>query len=54
MPVWTWITSHKALIAALIYATALAVSGQYEVAAAVALAALSGGIKPVPTPSAAK
>lgn len=50
----TFLANHKALIASLIYAAALAVSGQTAVAFAIALAALSGGIKPVPPPASAR
>lgn len=45
-----WIKSHKALIAAIVFAGALAVQGNYEAALATVLAALSGGVKPVPLP----
>lgn len=47
-----WLASHKALIASLVYAAALAASGQTAVAFAIVLAALSGGVKPVPLPQA--
>jgi hypothetical protein len=49
-----WITSHKALLAALAFAVALAVQGNWEAAVATVLAALSGGVKPVPLPTEAK
>jgi hypothetical protein len=45
---WAWVCNHKALLAALLTAAALVLSGQYEAAIGVALAALSGGVKPVP------
>jgi hypothetical protein len=51
--IFSWLANHKALLAALVYAGALAVQGQYEAAVGVVLAALSGGIKPVPAPAAA-
>ena len=50
MKIVTWALSHKALIASLVYAGALAISGQTVVAAGLAIAALSGGVKPIPTP----
>lgn len=45
-----WIKTHWPLIAALFYAAALAAQGHYEAAVGIVLAALSGGIKPVPLP----
>lgn len=50
--VFAWLVSHKALLASVIYAGALFIAGQPAVALAVLLAALSGGIKPVPLPGA--
>ena len=50
----TWVSEHKALLAALAFALALAIQGNYEIAVGVAIAALSGGVKPVPLPSAGK
>lgn len=48
----TWIKDHTLLIAALLYAGALAIAGHYEAAVGVALAALSGGLKEIPLPQA--
>lgn len=48
--VLAWLASHKALLASLIYAGALVVAGQPAVALAVILAALSGGVHPIPSP----
>jgi hypothetical protein len=46
-----WIKANKALLAAVIFAAALAVQGNWEAAVATVLAALSGGVKPVPLPT---
>jgi hypothetical protein len=50
--VFTWIKEHTLLLAALLYAGALAIAGHYEAAVGVALAALSGGLKEIPLPKA--
>ena len=49
-----WIKNHKALLAAVAFAVALALQGNIEAAIATVLAALSGGVKPVPVPDAGK
>jgi uncharacterized membrane protein len=45
-----WLWAHKALVASVVFGVALLIQGDVEVAVAVILAALSGGVKPVPKP----